>query len=398
MSVSVPSSTWGSSASCWPLLKRWISSTNRTVAVPPRSIHSRARAMTARRSATPLMTADRVEYGASTWSAISRASVVLPTPGGPHRIIDTRVPRSSIRRSAPRSPMSASWPTTSARFAGRIRAASGACGRGTDDDGQGQGTGIAGGAGDGRASHECRRPGPRATSRVPSAGAVGRACDRACGRPTDTQRSPRRGRHERPAHPRTHTAAGVGPRGGLAPDDQPPWAGVQGAPRSRHRRCPGGLPDPQRRAPPDRLRDRRARGGRRQLPVPGRPGAGGEHRGLRRSHRGHRGAVRRQRREVRRRVGPRGRSRPRRGPSARPGGGRHTRSGGPRHPQRDLHRGHESPRGHRGGGPCRGARRAAHRRWHQRRRCGAVRDRRAGAWTWSRRGPRRAGWCRPVWP
>ncbi len=31
MRVTVPSSTWGSSASCWALLKRWISSRNRTV-------------------------------------------------------------------------------------------------------------------------------------------------------------------------------------------------------------------------------------------------------------------------------------------------------------------------------------------------------------------------------
>ena len=34
MSVTVPSSTWGSSASCWALLKRWISSRKRIVRVP----------------------------------------------------------------------------------------------------------------------------------------------------------------------------------------------------------------------------------------------------------------------------------------------------------------------------------------------------------------------------
>ena len=49
-----------------------------TVEPPPWSIHSRALAMTARTSATPLMTAESVANGASTLLASSRASVVLP--------------------------------------------------------------------------------------------------------------------------------------------------------------------------------------------------------------------------------------------------------------------------------------------------------------------------------
>ena len=102
----------------------------RTVERPPRSIQSRARAMTARTSATPLLVAESVSKGASTASASRRASVVLPTPGGPHRTIDARRPRSTIRRSAPRSPTSWSWPTNSARSVGRIRAARGAWSRG----------------------------------------------------------------------------------------------------------------------------------------------------------------------------------------------------------------------------------------------------------------------------
>ena len=85
----------------------------RTVGAPPRSIQSRARAITARTSATPLMTAESVANGASTASASSRASVVLPEPGGPHRTIEARWPRSTMRRSAPRSPTRAAWPTNS---------------------------------------------------------------------------------------------------------------------------------------------------------------------------------------------------------------------------------------------------------------------------------------------
>ena len=93
MSVIVPSSTCGRSASCWLLLKRWISSMNRTVEPPPWPIHcarrgDHARARRPRRSSPPRACAK----GESTDSASSRASVVLPEPGGPHRTIEARWP------------------------------------------------------------------------------------------------------------------------------------------------------------------------------------------------------------------------------------------------------------------------------------------------------------------
>ncbi len=98
----------------------------RTVELPPRSIQSRARSTAARTSLTPLRRRrEHVEAASPTASASRRASVVLPTPGGPHRTIETSRPRSTMRRSAPRSPTSGSWPTNSARSRGRRRAARG---------------------------------------------------------------------------------------------------------------------------------------------------------------------------------------------------------------------------------------------------------------------------------
>ena len=82
ISVSTPSSTAGSSASCWARLKRWISSRNSTVR-PPAASRSRARAITARTSVTLADTADSSSNAASVVRAITRASVVFPVPGGP---------------------------------------------------------------------------------------------------------------------------------------------------------------------------------------------------------------------------------------------------------------------------------------------------------------------------
>ena len=45
--------------------------------------------------------------------AISRASVVLPTPGGPHRIIECGRPDSKATRSGLPGPSRCDWPTTS---------------------------------------------------------------------------------------------------------------------------------------------------------------------------------------------------------------------------------------------------------------------------------------------
>ena len=58
--------------------------------------------------------------------ASRRATVVLPVPGGPQKIIEPSEPERINRVSAPSSPVRCSWPTTSARFFGRSRSASGA--------------------------------------------------------------------------------------------------------------------------------------------------------------------------------------------------------------------------------------------------------------------------------
>ena len=80
ISVTRPSSTAGSSASCWALLKRWISSRKKIVRRPP-DLRSRARAITSRTSARPACTADSSSNAASACWAARRASVVLPAPG-----------------------------------------------------------------------------------------------------------------------------------------------------------------------------------------------------------------------------------------------------------------------------------------------------------------------------
>ena len=83
ISVSRPSSTAGSSASCWALLKRWISSRKRIVGRPLPCRRSRARSITALISALPALTADSSSKAPSAPAAAIRASVVFPDPGGP---------------------------------------------------------------------------------------------------------------------------------------------------------------------------------------------------------------------------------------------------------------------------------------------------------------------------
>ncbi len=60
----------------------------------------RASASTSRTSFTPADVADNWTKWALVSSATRRASVVLPVPGGPHRIIETGRPASSIVRKA----------------------------------------------------------------------------------------------------------------------------------------------------------------------------------------------------------------------------------------------------------------------------------------------------------
>ena len=81
------------------------------------------------RSATPEKTAEMATKRRPTASASRRAMLVLPVPGGPHRIIEDRRPAATIRPIAPSGPVRCSWPTTSPSVAGRSRSASGRVGR-----------------------------------------------------------------------------------------------------------------------------------------------------------------------------------------------------------------------------------------------------------------------------
>ena len=57
--------------------------------------------------------------------AMILASVVFPTPGGPHKIIEVVSSVSNCSRSALPGPSKCSWPTNSSRVRGRMRSASG---------------------------------------------------------------------------------------------------------------------------------------------------------------------------------------------------------------------------------------------------------------------------------
>ena len=90
-SVTVPASTAPSKLSCWDFENRWISSMNnnaRPANMPSRFTESK----TLRTSLTPLWIALKLWNGLPDSWAISRASVVLPTPGGPHKIMLGSVP------------------------------------------------------------------------------------------------------------------------------------------------------------------------------------------------------------------------------------------------------------------------------------------------------------------
>ena len=80
MSVTRPSSTAGSSASCWALLKRWISSRKKTVGSASRR-RCWARSSTLRTSARPASTALSSSRAAWRRGRTIRASVVFPEPG-----------------------------------------------------------------------------------------------------------------------------------------------------------------------------------------------------------------------------------------------------------------------------------------------------------------------------
>ncbi len=64
----------------------------------------RADSITSRTSFTPDVTAESVKNGRSSCVATIRASVVLPTPGGPHRMNEGTLPVSKNRRNTPSGP------------------------------------------------------------------------------------------------------------------------------------------------------------------------------------------------------------------------------------------------------------------------------------------------------
>src|SRR5262245_50821308 len=121
-----PDSTCGRKASCCALLKRCTSSTNTTVDLPSRRRLACARSTASRMSFTPPSTAEIATKSRPKASAISRASVVLPTPGGPHRIIECGRPDSNATRSGLPGPSRCAWPITSSMVRGRMRSARGA--------------------------------------------------------------------------------------------------------------------------------------------------------------------------------------------------------------------------------------------------------------------------------
>ena len=125
INVTSPDSTCGKNASCWLLLNRCTSSTNKMVLRCRLARLICARSMASRISFTPDNTADSAIKSASNTSAIKRASVVLPTPGGPHKIIECGRPASKAIFSGMPSPVRCACPITSASTRGRRRSARG---------------------------------------------------------------------------------------------------------------------------------------------------------------------------------------------------------------------------------------------------------------------------------
>ena len=78
----------------------------------------------------PASTALNDTNSASVTSAIARASVVLPVPGGPQRITDWSASRTIASRSGRPGANSVSWPSISSSVRGRMRSASGGGGTG----------------------------------------------------------------------------------------------------------------------------------------------------------------------------------------------------------------------------------------------------------------------------
>ncbi len=131
MNVTRPFSTNGRNASCCALLNRCTSSTNNIVCRPDWASVASACAIASRMSLTPDNTADKAMNSALKAFAISLASVVLPTPGGPQRIIECGLPDANATASGLPGPSRCRCPITSATVFGRSLSASGAAGLAT---------------------------------------------------------------------------------------------------------------------------------------------------------------------------------------------------------------------------------------------------------------------------
>ena len=122
--IILPFSTNGRNASCCALLNLCISSTKSIVRSPNRRPFS-ASVMTCFISLIPLVTAEKSTNFDLVLPAIIRASVVLPTPGGPQNIIEPTVSFSISRRSILPSPSKCFCPQNSSSVRGLSRDASG---------------------------------------------------------------------------------------------------------------------------------------------------------------------------------------------------------------------------------------------------------------------------------
>ena len=122
-----PASTNGRNASCCARLKRWISSTKRSVLRPRRRARE-ASSMTVLISLMPETTAENARNRAFVFAAMIRARVVLPLPGGPQKTIDGTRSAAIARARNESGPTRSAGPATSDSSRGRMRSASGASG------------------------------------------------------------------------------------------------------------------------------------------------------------------------------------------------------------------------------------------------------------------------------
>src|SRR5687767_2391418 len=123
-----PVSTYGRKTSCCARLKRWISSKNSVVPCPAFERSARDPSRTSRISLTPVAIAEYARNRVDVRAAISRASVVLPTPGGPQKTSEGTRSSAIARDRKPLAPTTSSGPSTSSSERGRMRSASGPAG------------------------------------------------------------------------------------------------------------------------------------------------------------------------------------------------------------------------------------------------------------------------------